>query len=362
MPWLIIILVIPYLFLLLKIYRSLIRIESYSIKSDPSIFVSVIVASYNEEKNLQVLINSINAQDYSKELYEVIIVDDNSSDSTYEVSLSCTRNSNITVLKSKGRGKKQAIRTGINASSGDLIITTDADCQMGNRWISTIASFFETHSPDMIICPVQIKPCKGFFRRFQELEFLGLQGITAGSAFSGEATMCNGANLAFTRKVYLNYSGNLHDEIASGDDIFFLHNLKKHPGLKISWLESNDVTVTANSSPTIFSFLKQRRRWISKGRAYNDLFTILLAIVTFNTIVLQLLAMVAGFYNPVYWWIFLIVVLIKSLPDFLILKNRSQKYGRTKLLRWFLPSQIIYPFYVLGVVIYALIIPEQLQS
>jgi len=362
MYWFLAILIIPYLFLLLKIYRSLIRIKSFNITSDPSTFVSVVVACHNEQENLHALISSINGQNYSKKLFEVILVDDNSGDSTYKISLRSAKNSNITAVKSKGKGKKQAIRTGINASSGALIITTDADCIMGKSWIRTIASFFVKHSPDMIICPVKLKPGKDFFRRFQELEFLSLQGITAGSASSGKGTMCNGANLAFTRKAYLNHSGNLHDEIASGDDIFLLHNLKKHSNLKILWLESNDAMVTANSSPTIISFLKQRRRWISKGKSYNDLFTILLATVTFVTIVLQLLAMVAGFFYPAYWWFFLIIFLLKSLPDLLILKNRTHIYDRKKLMRWFLPSQIVYPFYVLGVLIYALIIPEQLQD
>ena len=57
---------------------------------------------------------------------------------------------------------------------------------MGEKWIRTIASFYEHNKPDMIICPVQLEKRNGFFRRFQELEFLSLQGITAGSAILGK--------------------------------------------------------------------------------------------------------------------------------------------------------------------------------
>jgi poly-beta-1,6-N-acetyl-D-glucosamine synthase len=358
MHWLETILIVPYFVLLLIIYRSLTKIESFTITSVPSTFVSVVVPCHNEQENLKSLIESIDLQDYPKELYEVIIVDDNSADDTYEIASACS-NSSIITVKNKGKGKKAAIRSGINASSGILIITTDADCVMGTGWISSISAFFEKERPDMIVCPVQIKAEAGFFSRFQELEFMSLQGVTAGSVNIGKGTMCNGANLAFTKRVFIDHSDNLNYGIASGDDIFLLHSLKKEAGAKILWLESNDAMVTTNSSTTILSFLKQRKRWISKGKSYNDLFTILLAIVTFVIVVLQALSLVAGFLNPAIWWIFLITILLKSLPDYLILRNRAYKYERKRLLIWFLPSQLIYPFYVLGIVLYAMIVPEK---
>ena len=223
------------------------------------------------------------------------MLDDNSTDKTFEIADGFTGLSNILTINNKGRGKKQALRTGILISKGNLIITTDADCRMGKNWIRTIAAFYEMNKPDMIICPVKLESVPGFFGRLQELEFLSLQGITAGCALSGNATMCNGANLAFTREVYLNHSDNLHDEINSGDDIFLLHSLKKENESKILWLESPDAMVTTKSSSTFGSFLKQRSRWISKGKAYKDRYTILLGIVTFVTIFLQVSYFIALF-------------------------------------------------------------------
>jgi len=355
MHWLPIILILPYFFLLLKIYRSLLKIKPFHVSADPVTFVSVIVACRNEQENLPLLLNSIVKQDYPGGLFEVIIVDDNSTDRSKEIASCFTGISNLIAINNNGKGKKQAIRTGINSSSGILIITTDADCRMGNRWIRTIAAFYEKHKSDMIICPVKIEPGQGFFGRFQELEFLSLQGITAGSVFSGNATMCNGANLSFTREAYLNHSDNLHFEISSGDDIFLLHSLKKQNKSKILWLESPDTVVTAASSPTVGAFLKQRIRWISKGKAYNDGFTILIGIVTFVTIMMQVSVLVAGFINPSFFQVLIILFLLKSVPDFMILLNTSGRYGNRQLMNWFLPVQIVYPFYVLSVVFYSLI-------
>jgi len=355
MYWFTIILILPYIFLLLKIYRSLVKIQPFNITRDPLTFVSVVVACKNEQGNLPPLLNCLDSQDYPRELYEVIIVNDNSTDRTFEVASDFSMSCKKILLTNEGKGKKQAIRTGIKTASGNLIVTTDADCLMGKRWLRTIAAFFEKEGSDMIICPVQLDEGSGFFRRFQELEFLGLQGITAGSAFSGESTMCNGANLSFKRQVYLDNAENLYDRIASGDDIFLLHSLKNNSKSSISWLESTESIVTAKSSSSPGGFFKQRRRWLSKGKYYRDLFTYLLGIVTFITIFFQVVTFITGFLNPLFWWIFLAVFLLKSIPDFLILRNTSMRYGRQKLMNWFFPAQLVYPFYVMAVVVYSLI-------
>ncbi len=360
MHWLPAILIVPYLFILLKIFRSLQKLKPFTSTDKPAITVSVVVACRNEEKLLPILLEDISMQDYPGELFEVVIVDDNSTDRTYEIANRFGQISKIKVLKNKGVGKKEALRHGIDSSVGELIITTDADCRMDTGWIRTIAACYCANRPDMIIGPVRLEASKGFFGRFQELEFLGLQGVTAGSARAGNSTMCNGANLSFTREAFYKNSGNLHPEINSGDDMFLLHSLKKQENSKIIWLESNDAMVIAAASPSFRSFIKQRRRWISKGGAYNDRFTIILGIVTFVAILLICSVFVASFLNRVLIKVFLVLWLVKSVPDFLILYNTSGRYGKGKLINWFFPVQIIYPFYVISVIA-SLFIPGKNQ-
>ena len=120
----------------------------------------------------------------------MIIVDDNSTDKTSEIAEGYAGISNLITVNNKGKGKKQALRTGISAAQGNLIITTDADCTMGKNWIRTIASFYEKYKPDLIICPVKIKSSTGFLGKFSELEFMSLQGITAGTAALQEKRLC----------------------------------------------------------------------------------------------------------------------------------------------------------------------------
>jgi len=354
MIWFFLIAVLPYFFIFLSIYRNLLKIRTFKEEEISSIKVSVAVACRNEEKNLPNLLNYLSSQDYDPDLYEVIIVDDNSTDSTSKIATGSDQIKYLKILNNTGRGKKSAIRTAIAAASGELIITTDADCRMGKRWISIISAFYSSSKPDMIIAPVQLADKSGFSGRFRELEFLSLQGITAATAQAKNPVMCNGANLAFTKNVYLRNSANLHDEILSGDDIFLLHSLKKEPNSRIAWLSSIEGIVTTCQSDSLSLFLNQRARWISKAGSYNDWFTLQLSIVTFVTILAIIFFLISGIINQKFLVIFLVSLIIKSIPDFLILSETTLRYNKRNLLKWFIPSQIIYPFYVLLVALRSL--------
>jgi biofilm PGA synthesis N-glycosyltransferase PgaC len=351
MLWIFIIPVLTYFILLINTCRSLIAIRPYRPGPAPHLKLSVIVACKNEEKNLPFLLGDLNSQDYPQDFFEVIIVDDSSADNTFEFASSYNQIKGLRVIRNTGKGKKSAIRTGVETANNELIITTDADCRLSPGWIRTIASFYEENDPDMIIGPVMIKAGPGLFNRFQELEFLSLQGITAGTAITGNPVMCNGANLSFTVKAYREHSQNLHEEIASGDDVFFLHSLKKDPDAKIRWISSEESIVTTEPSDSPESFFRQRARWISKGRAYNDRFTILLASVTFVTALVQILLLTAGIFNTAFLPVFAVSYMVKSIPDIIILSETLQRYGKQALLKWFIPAQIIYPFYLVAAVI-----------
>jgi biofilm PGA synthesis N-glycosyltransferase PgaC len=347
MIWLLLIPVLLYLFLLLDIFRNLLKVNPFAFSQNPSLRVSVIIACRNEENNLPDLLNGLFSQDYNHELFEVVIIDDNSTDSTFLIATAMRQIKNLKVLHNTSRGKKNAVATGISEASGELIITTDADCRPGRKWISTIAACYSETKADMIIAPVRLESKSGFTGRFSELEFLSLQGVTAGTAMAGNPVMCNGANLAFTKSAYRRHAANLHNEIASGEDIFLLHSLKREPDSKIVWLSSTDATITTSHTESIAGFIKQRSRWISKAKAYNDRYTLIISIVTFVTIITSVFLLISSIFYKEFLLLFFSSLILKSIPDFLILNNITVKYNKRKLMNWFVPSQIIYPFYVL---------------
>ena len=353
MLWILIIPVLPYFFLLLNICRNLFSIKPSYSDINTDLKVSVLVACRNEEDNLPTLLNDLYSQDYPPELYEVIIVDDNSTDSTFQIASEFKQFKCLKTIKNNGNGKKSAIRTGIKSADNELIITTDADCRVGKSWIRTIADFYEGYRPELIIGPVMLKSKPGFLNKFQELEFLSLQGITAGTAAAHNPVMCNGANLSFTKETYSKHANNLHDEIASGDDIFFLQSLKEEMHSKIMWLSNSESIVITEPADSVLAFLRQRARWISKGKAYSDRYTILVAIAAFITILEMILLLIAGVFSPLCFLIFGVLFFIKSIPDIIIIGITARRYGKSDVLKWFIPAQIVYPFYVGAVSIIA---------
>ena len=138
------------------------------------------------------------------------------------------------------------METAIGLAKGNLIVTTDADCIVQPEWLQTIASYYEEFGPVFIAAPVvYTNPLHGdsFFKKllkiFQSLDFITLQGITGASVYKKFHNMCNGANLAYEKKVF-NEVGGFEgiDQIASGDDMLLMHKIQKiYPG-RIQYLKS----------------------------------------------------------------------------------------------------------------------------
>lgn len=355
MSWLLIILLLPYLFIILKIYRNLLKARQFLQDDPPGVTVSVVIPCKNEEENLPGILNDLCSQDYDTRLFEIILVDDNSTDSTFQTASAFNLIQNYKVIRNNSQGKKSAIRSGVDVATGKLIITTDADCRMAGGWISVIAALYCASGADMIIAPVQPESKPGFNGAFRDLEFLSLQGVTAGSAIGGYPVMCNGANLAFTREAYLRHSGNLHNEISSGDDIFFLHSLKKEADSKIIWGWSPAAVVTTRHCDTLTLFIKQRSRWLSKAKAYTDRFTLIIGTATFLAVMVNLVLLTGVVINQELIVLFIAAFIIKSVPDFLLLYETTQCYNKRHLMKWFIPAQVVYPFYVVTVVLYSLL-------
>lgn len=355
MQWLLLLILMPYLTIMLKLFSGLKKIRNFTPGKTPDIFVSVVVACRNEAGRLPGLLSDIAAQTYDSNNFELIIADDNSTDNTVDIASEFEGIRNLKVLKSNGSGKKLALKTAIEAAKGELIITTDADCRTRKRWISTIAAYFEEEKPHMIISPVEPVSSGGIIGKFSELEFLSLQAVTAAAASSGYPVMCNGANLAFTRDVYTRHSPSIHFNLNTGDDIFLLHSLKAEKGSRIVWLESTHAAVRTELSGRIIPFLDQRARWLSKAGYYTDSHTIILAVLTFVATLLPSVLLISAMVYLYLFPVFLAALVVKSVPDYLMIFHTARRYGNKKIMNWFLPSMIIYPLYVLSVVLFVLL-------
>lgn len=308
--------------------------------------LSVIIPLKNEEANIQNLINDLLAQTLDQDHYEVIFVDDASSDSTLEIlKASGDLLNGFKILHSPGNGKKKALAMGINYAKGEFIVSTDGDCRLKKNWLEEIYSLISTKHTDMLIGPVDIINTGNLLNSFIQLEFLGLQAITEVFARKGKPIICNGANLCFRNPGPRKYIEMVNETVTSGDDIFLMESYRKY-GKTIRWLDSPSSLVMTHGPASINTFMKQRIRWTSKSPYYTQGSLILLALLVFLTNLFISAVFFLSFFIPAMWIIFLSLFIMKSIPDLLILGLMAKKRNKTGLLNLFIPAQLIYPFYV----------------
>lgn len=313
--------------------------------------ITIIIPARNEEQNINACLNSIVQQSYPRHLYEVLVIDDHSTDNTERLILGY-KNQNIQLISLKehigiselNSYKKKAIETAINQSTGELMVTTDADCMVPSNWLQTIAAFYEEKKPQFIVMPVAITYSNKFIELFQSLDFMTLQGITGASVYKKFHSMCNGANLAYTKKAFFDVNGFKGiDGIASGDDMLLLHKIFNRYPENIGYLKSTKAIVQTQPVKTISQFFNQRIRWASKADKYDDkrILAVLVLVYFFNVWII-LLGIGTLFFSIGY--LFITILVMKTLVELLFLFPVASFFNQTKLLWWFPIAQ---PFHIL---------------
>jgi cellulose synthase/poly-beta-1,6-N-acetylglucosamine synthase-like glycosyltransferase len=333
-----------YFFIIILINVGIFRLNRFVRSMDlPVTTVSIIIPVRNEEENIGDCLSDLVNQDYPPLLLNVIVVNDHSTDLTEERVSGFIQSHpfmDLRVIQTKASGsqafKKHSIRSGVDVSSGDLIITTDADTRLNTGWISSIVDFYELKKPKMIIGPVAFHEETSTFQRLQSMEFFGLMAATAGSCNMGFPLMCNGANLAFERKAYLETIDSVDDlRYPSGDDLFLMMKIRKRYGTKsIKYLFAEEAMVFTKAKKTLREFFSQRFRWVSKSRGYTDHAIMVVAIVTWLFNFLLFSTLVAGIFSLRLFFISLILLGIKMIIELPAVFRIMALSGKTNL--WFL--------------------------
>jgi len=328
--------------------------------------ISIIIPARNEEENIGYCLQSIIEQSYPAHLFEVLVVDDHSTDNTAAIIKSyASHNVKLISLKDYlsaneiNSYKKKAIEISIQQSNGELIVTSDADCIFPKNWLTTIASFYESKRPAFIVMPVLISYGKKMIEVFQSLDFMTLQGITGASVHKKFHSMCNGANLAYTKEAFIAVNGFKGiDNIASGDDMLLMHKIYNQFPNNIEYLKSREVIVTTNPVSTIQDFFNQRIRWASKADQFDDKrIFIVLIIVYFLNVLMMVLPIVALISNRSIsimniqlsmFNFYASLLLIKTIFELFFLYPVAKFFNQTKLLWWFPIAQ---PFHIVYTVI-----------
>ncbi|MCO6491821.1 MAG: glycosyltransferase [Phaeodactylibacter sp.] len=334
----------------------------------PRTFISVLIPARNEAPVIGQLLDSLRRQSYPKELFEVIVIDDHSSDDTAAF-VEQHPMLNLRLLHLAAHidpaekilsYKKKALALGLEHACGTLVVTTDADCVVPPHWLACHAAFHETTDAWFVAAPVLFHREQNLLQRFQSLDFIGMMAVTGAGIQSRFLYMANGANLAFTKTLFQDIGGYMgNEQYASGDDIFLIQKAAaRRPG-KVAFLKSREAAVHSLPVPDWKSFVNQRLRWGTKNANYKDW-----RITAVLGLVFLLCWFILGMFLAVPWFGFyglglaLALFAGKGLADYLFLSTAAGFFGRSRLMKDFWLLEVMHVLYIAAIGLLSLLIRQ----
>jgi poly-beta-1,6-N-acetyl-D-glucosamine synthase len=317
--------------------------------------VTVVVVAHNEAKSIGTCLQGILQQAYPNHLMEIIVINDHSTDTTInEVNkIGSDRISlyNLEEYPEYIRApayKKSAITLAVDKATTEFIVVTDADCVHSPQWLESIMYGLEENQCAFQTAPVIIDGGPSLLSKMQETEQVVLMLITAAGITSGLHDIANGANMAFRKSAFLKvngYAGNEH--FASGDDMFLIEKMRKaFPG-QIVFNKSINASVSTKAKKNWPSLIKQRLRWSGKNKGLES--STINRVWTFIglyhfTLHLSFIAAIFNLISPIP---FIVLFVVKWFADFLVITTAASFFRKTSVLKYFVPLQFLYSYYIL---------------
>ena len=247
--------------------------------------VSIIICARNEAENLAKFLPRILSQNYR--LYEVIVVNDNSNDTTEDVLIQHTINCpylRIINIHNKYEfdsqvGKKKVLAEGIDAARHNVLLLTDADCEVASKdWLRKMQGSLQGDKQIVLGYSPYIRypGCLNLFIRFETV-YTAVQYFSF--ALAKMPYMGVGRNLAYHKRLFELAGGfKKHEHIASGDDDLFINQVSTQ----------KNVTINIDSDSFVFSepkrswkaYFRQKARHMTTGREYQTQHIVLLGLLS----------------------------------------------------------------------------------
>lgn len=349
----IIFLTIHYIFFLLKIYLGLKKLKYKKDEKYAEEFISVIVPFRNEEKNIARTFENLINQNYPREKFEIIFVNDSSDDRSLQVLGNLPKQENVKIISvpndySANAHKKRAIRFGIENSKGEIIVSTDADCIHKKDWLKNLLNYFDEKT-GFVSGPVEFVSDEKLFSKMQRLEFAGLVITGAGLIGSGSPTICNAANIAYRKKVFDEVGGFVYQmSLSSGDDELLMQKIHRDTNYKIKFALDKNAIVSTEANPTVKDFYHQRKRWASKGLFYGDhLLLLKLALIFLFYLSLISQPILGIFISTTFYLTFILSFLLKIIFEYFVIKRGVDLLFNEEILKPFILTEILQVPYIL---------------
>ena len=279
--------IIVQLYYILFIFRKLAFLNFQRKSASSEIPISVIIAARNESHNLQENLRFILEQDYSN--FEVIVVNNNSTDDSYQVLSALKKEYNhLEIIEFNNpehvrQGKKLPLTLGIKAAKNEHLLLTDADCKpKSNQWIKKMARGFKEKEIILGYGPyIKTSGLLNSIIRF-DTAWIGMNYFSF--ALNGFAYMGVGRNLAYTKRAYQAVDGyKSHHMLASGDDDLFIQEASKKSSLGIEI--HADTHCFSPSKNTWSEWVHQKSRHYTTTPKYSFIKKLLLATYPITIVV-----------------------------------------------------------------------------
>ena len=238
----------------LAIFHKLKEKSTPSVTSTYKPRVSIIVPAYNEEKVVARTIETLLEADYPYK--EIIVVDDGSKDNTYAVAARYGGRG-VKVVHRPNGGKFAALNTGIAVSTGEIIVTVDADSLIARAAIAEIVKGFEDPEVAGVAGNLKVFNTNKLLTRLQALEYVvQIQVVRRAFENFGSLTVASGAFSAF-RKTAIEEIGWYDRDYLLEDFDITIKLLKSH-----RILHGNNEAVCYTEAPeTLRDVYRQRLSW-----------------------------------------------------------------------------------------------------
>jgi len=337
-----------YLVVLLLVELSFFRLKFPQWNRNAPHTVSIVIAAKNESGRLQPILESLQKLDYPPD-YEVIFVDDASTDDTFQIlQQAASAQDNWQVLRrteqsDKFHAKKMALAQGIDAAKGDIIFTTDADCRVPQSWLKSMSAYFEP-DVDMVLGYSPLERIGGFMDKWLTFDNLFSAIVVAAPTVWGFPISSVGRNMAFRKTAYEQIGGyRALTKFKSGDDIHLTERMRDRSNGKIKYCaDAGSFVYTQPPSTTKEIFYQQIRKnsKILDKSVKSAAFSVVLfaAFVLFYALPL---------FDARWLNIWLTVTALRLGLEFIALSHAAVIFKTREIIPWFPLIQIVYPLYVM---------------
>ncbi|VVB75266.1 Glycosyltransferase AglE [Candidatus Tiddalikarchaeum anstoanum] len=256
-----IVLSLLYLTLFVAFFWIIIFLDNYDIlwndpKTKNKYFISVLIPAFNEEKSIRKTINSVLRQDYSKNLFEVIVINDGSTDNTEKLCKEYEKKGLIKIVSKKNGGKASALNAGLTIAKGELIYVLDADSFAEKSNFKHLIGYFDNAKVAAVTSSMKVSTKNGFLQKVQWVEYMFSILMRKSMSLFNSLYVTPGPGSMYRKKVLLEIGGFSTTTLTEDMEIAF--NIQNHK----YFIENSLNAITYTNSPKDLKTLSvQRIRW-----------------------------------------------------------------------------------------------------